>query len=383
MKYKYYFGTGSEEIEVDEEWFAVLKDMDRLEDNHEARQRYSTKLHYDAFEFVPEFMAKEDEVLSSMFDGSPAFEYAIEHLIPKHREILYRRAVNGEMFKDIGKSYDVSANAIHEYYKKICVRFKKFYEEGLWLYSSKNVSTPQAKKVTKIPFGLTPAQVMAIRAYRSQLHSIHKIAEMLDVPINRVKCCLRYNPILETICPACGKPIAQIGYGRLQKFCDTNCYMDWFRRYGMDPDCEMKLNGKERITKHQQMILDYYRQNHFSLPLMRKITGISEQYISSYCYSNPLPYTICYYCGTQIPGEKGKRTLKYCSVTCRNRYHQNLKKIRRRNGGSVSQRLYPTHDQLKYALELHDAHFSFKKIMRLAGLTQRDIEDLFRYEQVK
>ena len=73
MKYKYKFGTGYEDVELDEEWVAVLKDLDRLEQNHDARQWCSTRLHYDAFEFVPDFMGKEDENLSALLDGSPAF----------------------------------------------------------------------------------------------------------------------------------------------------------------------------------------------------------------------------------------------------------------------------------------------------------------------
>ena len=381
MKYQYKFGTGYESIEVDEEWMAVLRDLDRLEQNHDARQRYSTRLHYDAFEYVPEFMAKEDEGLSQLFDGSPAFDYAIEHLLPRHQDILFRRAYKGEMFKDIGKTYDVSASAIHHYYTKIVIRFKKFYEEGVWLYSSKNTSTSAGGRVKSIPFGLTPAQVMAIRAYRCQLRSQEEIAELVVVLKSRVERCLRDNPILETVCPACGKPISQIGYGVLQKFCDTKCYMNWFRKYGMDADSELKINNRERITPHQKAILDFYRQNHFTLSQMHIVTGISEQFISSYCYSNPLPYTICIHCGKQIPGEKGKWPSKYCSVSCRSRYHENRKKMQRRNSGNSRYKYYPTLDHLEYALVLREACYSFTQIENLTGMTEKNIADLFRFNK--
>lgn len=380
MKYKYKFGTGYEDVELDEEWVAVLKDLDRLEQNHDARQRYSTRLHYDAFEFVPDFMGKEDENLSALLDGSPAFEYAIDHLLLRHREILFRRASKGEMFKDIGKSYGVSASAIHHYYTSICARFKKYYEEGLWLHSSKNTSSPQADRVKTIPFGLTPAQVMAIRAYRCQLRTLDEIAELVGVPRNRVKRCLHDNPILETKCPACGKAIPQVGYGVLQKFCNSQCYSNWFRKYGMDANAEVKINqNRTRLTKHQQVVLDFYRQNHFTLEQMHIITGISEQFISSYSYSNPLPYTLCLYCGNQIPGEPGKWNMKYCSTQCRSRYHENRKKMRRRNGGHVRQRLFPTPEQLEYALVLRDECVTFKQIRRIAGLSRQDTEELFRF----
>lgn len=382
MKYQYKFGTGYEDVELDEEWVAVLKDFDRLERNNEGRQRYSTKLHYDAFEFVPEFMGKEDEGLSEMFDGTPAFEYAIEHLLPRHREILFRRASKGEMFKDIGKSYGVSASAIHHYYTKICIRFKRYYEEGLWINSSQNVSTKEAERVTSIPYGLTPAQVMAIRAYRCQLRPIHEIAELVGVPQNRVKRLLRDNPIRETRCPACGNSIPQVGYGVLQKFCDIKCYMSWFRQYGMDSSQEVQINqSRTHLTDHQQMVIDYYRLNYFTLTQMHIITGVSEQFISAYCYANPLPYTICLHCGKQVLPVKGKWPSKYCSVQCRNRYLEKRKKLRKRNGGHVRQRLYPTPEQLEYALVLRESCFTFQQIRSLAGISRMDTDDLFRFHK--
>ena len=380
MKYQYKFGTGIEDVELDEEWIAILKDFDRLENNHNKRQQNHTAVHYDAFEFVPGFMAQEDDGLTALLDGTPAFEYAIDHLLPRHREILYRRASRGETFKDIGKSYGISASAIHHYYTNICSRFKKYYEEGLWLHSSKNVSTPQASRVTKIPSGMTPADVMAIRAYRCQLRSIQEIAELVGISFGRVKRCLQDNPILETRCPACGKSISQIGSGPLQKFCDNNCYYSWFRKYGMDTHLDVQLNkSRERLTKGQQLALDYYRQQHLTLKQMHIVTGISEQFISAHCYANPLPYTLCLHCGKQIPGEPGKWNMKYCSVICRSRYLEKQKKIRKRLVGRRPEPTIPTLEQLCYAVELRDGGFSYEKIEVLTGIGQSKLRILFRF----
>jgi len=381
MKYQYRFGTGFEDVELDEEWVAVLKDFDRSEGNQDRRQRRYTALHYDALEFTPDFMGKEDDDLVSLLDGTPAFEYAIDHLLPRHREILYRRAAKGEMFKDIGKAYGVTASAIHHYYTNICTRFKKYYKVGLWLHSSRNVAISEAGKVRSIPFGMTPAQVMAIRAYRSQLCSVQEIAELVGISESRVKRCLQANPVLETRCPACGKPISQTGYGVLQKFCNDNCYYSWFRQHGMDAGSEVKINKtRERLSRGQQMALDYYRQQHLTLKQMHIVTGISEQFISAYCYAHPLPYTLCLYCGKQVPGEPGKWNMKYCSTQCRNRYLEKQKKIRKRLVGRPAEPTTPTLEQLCYAVELRDNGLSYAVIETLTGVAYYKLRILFRFD---
>ena len=67
-------------------------------------------------------MGKEDSNLAELLDGTPAFEYAIEHLIPKYREILYRRAYKGEKYKDIAKDYGVTGTRIFQIYKRASER---------------------------------------------------------------------------------------------------------------------------------------------------------------------------------------------------------------------------------------------------------------------
>ena len=45
MKYQYRFGIGYEDIELDEEWVAVLKDFDPKERNNNIKARKSS-IHY-------------------------------------------------------------------------------------------------------------------------------------------------------------------------------------------------------------------------------------------------------------------------------------------------------------------------------------------------
>ena len=77
MRYQYKFGTGYESIEVDEEWMAVLREMDRLERNSNISESRKS-IHYDAFGFEPDFMGIEEkgyaeapENLADIFTSCP------------------------------------------------------------------------------------------------------------------------------------------------------------------------------------------------------------------------------------------------------------------------------------------------------------------------
>lgn len=379
MKYQYRFGTGFEDVELDEEWVSVLKELDRVERNDNIKVQKAS-IHYDAFGFEPDFLGKDDLNLAAMLNGSPAFEYAISHLLPRHQEILFRRAVNGEKFADIGKTYNVSASAIHHYYTKISGRFRKFYEEGVWLHSNQNTPSPESDRIHSIPFGLTPAQVMVIRAYRCQYRSQEQIAQLVGVPLNRVKRCLHDNPILETRCPGCGKSIKQDPYGPMQVFCNAKCYYGWFRKYGIDTTVELKTTqGKEYLTQPQKMAVDYYRQRFLSMQRIREMTGLSEQIISAYSYAHPLPYTLCTNCGTEIHYEAGQRILKYCSKRCRDVHCENAKKYRRKAQRDIPEEIIPTADQLYCAISFWEMGYSHKRIAKRSGLDMAVLETLFRF----
>ena len=259
MKYQYKFGTGYESIEVDEEWLSVLREMDRLERNNNIGESRKG-IHYDAFGFEPDFMGVEEKgyadpvsSLADIFDGSPAFEYAVDHLLPKHREVLYRRAVQEESFASIARSFGSETSVVWSYYQRLCARFRKYYDEWHWLHSEENTAPEGAGKVVKLTRGLTPAQIMAIRAYRYQYKRVRDIVHLVGVPITRVEACLRDNPILETKCPACGTLVEQPTLGQMRVFCSHKCYLKWYR----DNACNFEVFGpttrtKAHLTEHQK-----------------------------------------------------------------------------------------------------------------------------------
>ena len=381
MKFRYDFVNGHETIEVDEEWMAVLREFDRLEYNAEKRQRYHC-WHYDAYTYEGSEMGKEDSDLAELLDGTPAFEYAIEHLIPKYREILYRRAYNGEKYKDIAKDYGVTDTCIFHIYKRASERFQKYYEEGSWLYSRDNKDSIAVPKVAKIPFGLTPAQVMAIRAYRQDYKSMTDIANILGIPRNRVKCCLHDNPILETKCPYCKTVISQPIYGKMRVFCSPACHTKWFRINGANEATTISsvMKGTKLIEEEKQVI-DFYRFHFLSIEHISKLLGISEQRISAHFYSNPIPYTLCKNCGCKVPGAIGQRTTLYCSKKCRDIYNQKMKKARKKMKGKGPETVTPMPEQLFYAIALRKLGYTIADISCFCGLSDIKIDDLFRFHK--
>lgn len=386
MKYQYKFGTGYESVEVDEEWMAVLREMDRLERNSNISESRKA-IHYDAFGFEPDFMGVDEKGyadsiadLADIFDGSPAFEYAVDHLLPKHREVLYRRAVQEESFASIARSFNSSTSVVWSYYQRLVARFRKYYDEWHWLHSNENTAPEGAGKIIKLTRGLTPAQIMAIRAYRYQYKRVRDIVQLVGVPITRVEACLRDNPILETKCPACGTLVKQPPLGQMRVFCSHKCYLKWYR----DNACNFEVFGpttrtKAHLTEHQKMMINFYRQLYINVPQIGKIVGIPRMHVQAFVHEYPLPYTLCQFCGAKIPPRDSRKLLKFCNDKCRERHDNKMRTLRKRNGGHVRQRLLPTPEQIEYALILRDECFTFKQIRRIAGLSRQDTEELFRF----
>lgn len=389
MRFQYKFATGYESIEVDEEWMAVLKEFDRLENNSDRRHRYHD-IHYHAIPFEPDFMGKEDSgfseldnKMSALFDGTPAFNYALSFLTPKHQEVLYRRAIQGETFSSIANSYGCShASVAHSYYKRLCDRFRKRYEEWCWLHSNENIDQNGAGKIEIITNNLTPAQIMAIRAYRCQYKKIKEIAKLVNLPYSKVQECLHDNPILETPCPVCSKPVLQDAYSKMNIFCSQKCYLAWHRNNEFLTDSHVNAaNEKERITEKQKRMIDFYRQLYIPIPTIGKIVGVPRLTVQSYVNTYPLPYTFCQFCGAKIPAQESRKLLKYCSDKCRERRDNKQRTLQKRNDGNVRERLLPTVEQLDYALDLRNLAFSFREIRTLAGLTVQDTNELFRFHK--
>ena len=373
MKYTYKFTNYEEIIEINEDTYALLKEADRLDRNNaQTYRRHNISL--DSFGFEPEFLAVEDDALEQDPPSTPAYQYALRHLIPKHQDILIRRLLNGEQFAKIAQSYKTSTSVIHHAYLSAKERFSKFYNDGLWIFSGENNSSD---KIRYIPFGLTPTLVQQILALRSEHKTIDAITKQLGITRNSVKACLRHNPITETKCLNCGAPVKQAGAGKLQNFCSKPCYYQWFHKEGMVHNtCPTIRKKKAYMSRQQQIATDFYRQLFLTQKDIAKIVGVRDDYISAYCYAHPLPYTHCLQCGKQVPGAKGKRTEKYCSKACCTDYWNYIKNKKK---GQKPQLVIPTVEQLYHAIELRDAGISNKKIQKRSGLSKDNIDTLFRF----
>ena len=375
MEYTYKFTNCEETIEIDEEVYALLKEADRLDRNN--AQTYHRHINsLEAYGFEPEFMAVEDDAFKDD-PTSLAYEYAIRHLRPKHQDILARRLLNGEQYSTIAQSYNASVENTHRAFKNAKERFSRFYSDGLWLFSKENTSLPEADRIRLIPYGLTPSLVQQIRKLRRENKPLNAIAAQLGVPTCRVTSCLRYNPITETKCLNCGASINQIDRGRLQNFCNQKCYDQWFQREGMVHNtCTTKNTKKVYMSREQQIALDYYRQIFVPHRDIVKIMKLPYTYITAHSFAHPLPYTLCLFCGKQVPGVQGRQTKKYCSDACCKHYQN---RISSRRKGPKPPSVIPTAEQLYLAIDLRNAGKSYKKIQKETGLSNDDLETLFRF----
>lgn len=381
MKYKYRFSDDQVDIEVDEKWGAVLEDLDRKERNNNYSE-VKKSIHYDAFDFEPDFMGEEDKALTALFDGSPAYEYAIQRIPKRGAEILLRRALKKEKFIDIATSYGIErANAMSRYYYARD-RFIKFYKDGAWIYSSQNKDIPGAGKVLSIPAKLTPDQVVAIREQRMIGHSHTQIANRLGVPRNQVVRCLNENPIIGNRCPTCGNLILQVPGKKVVFFCSKKCYFAWYNN-SCAKEQKHPLLRRFVLSRPQELVVQYYKQYLVSYERMRKLTGIPMRSITAFFMTKPLPYTICRNCGEKITGQADRNRIKlFCSQKCRDHYY-NMEFYYRENYGVeiYGKPTIPSPDQLYMAIDMHDSGYPRDGVSACTGLTEDELEALFRYDE--
>ena len=374
MEYTYKFATGEETIEVDEETHARLKDADRIDHNN-ARKYRRWNHSLDAYGWEPEFMGVEDDHAKAEIPNSPAYTYAMSHLTPRYQEILIRRLVYCEQFPKIAKEQNTSVTAVHHSYTKAKERFAKFYKDGLWLYSQENLSKPKAEIIHYIPFGLTITQVTQIRQYRSESKNYDEIAELVKVPRNRVVACLKHNPVLETKCLYCGAPIQQVGYGKLQMYCNRVCFFSKNPYKNPHKKPYTPKPKKILLDRYQEIAVGFYKQLFLPHAHIGSIIGKSNKQIERHFRDKKIILE-CKFCGKEFSCSVGNFREKYCSSKCGIDYWHY---IRDKKHGVEHQITIPTFEQLQYAIELRDADFSYEKIKYLTGLTLKQIDTLFKH----
>ena len=379
MKYKYEFSTGDEEIEVSRKWDRILHELDHAENYSDIKETRSC-VHYDAFENPGDLVHTLDRGITSMFDGSPAFDYAVAHLKPRHYDLIVRRVIRGEMYTEIAKEYGVDPSSLTKMFKQASIRFTRFYNEGQALISE-NCGKPESEKIRCVPYGLTPEDVTAIREYRREHKTIKEIMALVGATKHAVTRCLHENPVLDAPCPYCGKSVPQDPFGNMRTFCSDTCYERFFRENSLGGQSEYKT-GKEKkyLTREQKLAIDYYRQYHLTHKTIRRIMGLSEQIVSAHCFEHELPYTPCLYCGKMIPGTKGGKLIKYCSKTCRDKYFSNQWKMKTHSVGRAPEMTITMPEQLYYAVELRDHGVLLEELIALTGLSEQRLEILFRFD---
>lgn len=382
MKYEYKFRTGEEPVEIDDEWAEVLKDLDHQERRGEYKDVHHT-IHYDAFPAVGDYLGKEDADLAAMFDGSPAFEYARKRISERDMEILTRHVVNGESFVVIGASYGITESAASTAFHKNLKRFGKYYTDGAWINSSKNKSYPGIGRVLSIPYKLTPEQAQAIRVYRWQCYCYRDIAQLVGVNMNQVLMCLNENPVMQSVCPTCGKEIHQAYRQRTRVFCSRQCYLVWYNESCNKEKRLPPLKARQYLERPQELVLQYYKQARVSYKRMSKLTHIPLRIITAYFNTNPLPYTICMSCGARIMESNPRNMIKvFCSQKCMDHYH-NMEFYYKayKNMELYPKPTIPPPLTLFMAIEMLDTGYSRDEIMCCTGLSEIDIESLFRYDK--
>ena len=208
-------------------------------------------------------------------------------------EILTRHLVNGETLSAIGASYGITESGASSAFNKNLQRFRKYYSDGAWINSPKNKSYPGIGRVLSIPYKLTPEQAQAIRIYRWQCYSYTDIAKLVGVPLNQVFMCLNENPVMQSVCPTCGKKIHQAYRQRMRVFCSHQCYMGWYKE-SCDKEKRLHpLKARQYLERPQELVLQYYKQARVSYKRMNKLTHIPLRTITVFFDTNPLPYTIC------------------------------------------------------------------------------------------
>ena len=126
-KYRYGFVDGAEEIDISEDWAAVLREMDREE---EASRKKETRRHIslDAVDFEgEEFAGPGDAETALLLRESDSFT---EALLSSLTEVQRRRVemrMDGRTYREIAMLENASVMACQESVKSAAKKLEKFF----------------------------------------------------------------------------------------------------------------------------------------------------------------------------------------------------------------------------------------------------------------
>lgn len=124
MKIKYRFATETVEIEVAEDWWNLVIDLDRQEYNNDHTE---TRRHvsYDALDFDGDALATEDPALTA-YTEQDDLRAAIARLTPNQQYIIHAYYFEGRTFTDIAQTLGVGVSSVTRAAERAKKTLKKF-----------------------------------------------------------------------------------------------------------------------------------------------------------------------------------------------------------------------------------------------------------------
>lgn len=129
MKIKYTFATETVEIEVTDDWAAVLIDMDRLEHNNnqtETRRHCSLDALNLDDAYLPSDVNLEQDLLGA--DDTDAVAEALAKLKPAQRDLLKAIYMDGISVNEYAERNGVTQSAISHRLQTAKKKFQKFFQ---------------------------------------------------------------------------------------------------------------------------------------------------------------------------------------------------------------------------------------------------------------
>lgn len=131
MKVKYQFVNEMVEIEIDNDWSAVITELDRKERNN---NKTETRRHcsFDAFDMETSFGSDTDASMEFLKKAEFKNVYAtLEKLSERHRHLLTAVYMDGVSLTELAIQEGCTVAAIHYALSTARKKFKKIYQENL------------------------------------------------------------------------------------------------------------------------------------------------------------------------------------------------------------------------------------------------------------
>jgi RNA polymerase sigma factor (sigma-70 family) len=128
MKYTYTNATGTTEIEIDEQFYDLLIEMDRDEFNSDRKHSRRYPISLESCEYEGEWFEDDIDLLADIIqrESYARLRAAIEKLEPSQQDLIHKIYVQNRKIIAVAKEDGVSEAAVRNRLKKIYARLKKF-----------------------------------------------------------------------------------------------------------------------------------------------------------------------------------------------------------------------------------------------------------------